>query len=77
MQASNDSVVSVSNTDINNNSSNDGTRSRGGSDSGPSLFNSGVNARGRKYWAHRFFAFLSKLTELAAAVKDESALEEL
>jgi len=45
--------------------------------SSPSLFAGGGGAtpRGRHYWARRFYNFLSKMTELASAIKDESALE--
>ena len=36
---------------------------------------SGSTPRSRRYWARRFYNFLSSLTELAAAIKDEGALD--
>ena len=85
VQASNDTVMSVSNSDIDSatgasdhhdhNHSSSGYSSSGRSS--PSLFAGGSTPRGRHYWARRFYNFLSKMTELASAIKDESALEKV
>ena len=62
-------------------SSSDSGSSGGGSGGGgrhsPGLFSSSGSCtpRSRRYWAKRFYNFLSKLTELATAIKDEAALD--
>lgn len=33
--------------------------------------------RSRRYWAARFYAFLSKMTELSSAIKDDSFIAQL
>lgn len=84
MQASNDNVVSVSNADIHavteggNPSSSHchGGHSSHGRCGSPTLF-SDVAHKSRRYWARRFYNFLSNLSELKAAVKDEAALDHL
>lgn len=71
--------MNVSNTDIQ--SATAATHSGAGSSgrcSSPTLFpGGGGTPRGRKYWARRFYAFLSTLCELKSAVKDEGALDAL
>ena len=65
MQASNDVSLNISDSEVQRSSS-------------PVLFASAVGAsqlHSHKYWARRFYNFLSKMTELSSAIKDEAALD--
>lgn len=75
MQASNDNVMNVSNADIH--AVTDAAGHHRGRPGSPSLFPDLVSPRSRKYWARRFYNFLSKMSELASAVKDEAALDHM
>mmetsp|Transcript_24574 Transcript_24574/g.49281 ORF Transcript_24574/g.49281 Transcript_24574/m.49281 type:complete len:345 (-) Transcript_24574:94-1128(-) len=73
VQASNDTVMNVSNADIHAVADHTGHSAHGRCGS-PSLF---MDVHSRHYWAHRFYNFLSKMTELSAAIKDESTLDHI
>jgi hypothetical protein len=87
IQASNDTVMNVSNTDIEGAICSDfdgsghtrsGVYGGGSGRSSPSLLSARMGSSGgRKYWASRFYAFLSKMTELSTAIKDESSIDDL
>lgn len=81
MQASNDTVMSVSDADIHAVTDHDalhgGHHAHRGRCGSPTLFTEGAAPKSRKYWARRFYNFLSKMTELASAIKDEATVDNL
>jgi len=76
VQASNDTIMCVSNSEINTATAT-ATDNTTYHHSGYTQNSGNCTPRSRRYWARRFYNFLSKMTELAAAVKDEGALEEM
>jgi hypothetical protein len=69
--------MSISNADIHAVTDTAGHGAHRGRCGSPTLFAEGAAPKSRRYWAHRFYNFLSKMTELASAIKDESTVDNM